>query len=162
MAAKGIKKGEEDFSVQTSEQLMETFGVVLDLVVLIVIGIACISLAVGGIGIMNTMYMSILERTREIGVMKSIGALNRDVMTIFLIESGLLGLLGGIIGVSLGILIAKGMEAVMEMFFAIKAYVSIELIIVVLVFSFGIGIIAGFLPARRASKMDPVEALRYE
>ena len=160
---RGVKEGEEDFSVQTSEQLMETFSSIFSLVLMVVIGIAGISLLVGGIGIMNTMYMSILERTREIGIMKSIGAMNRDVLLIFLIESGFLGLVGGAVGCALGIGMAKLVEIViMEQFFVLKAYIALDLVAGALLFSFIIGIISGFLPARRAARLDPVEALRYE
>ncbi len=160
---RSLKKGEEDFTVQTSEQLMDTFSSIFSLVLMVVIGIAAISLLVGGIGIMNTMYMSILERTREIGVMKSIGAMNKDVLTIFLIESGFLGLFGGAVGCAIGIGIAKAVELVIsQQFIALKTAVTWELIAGALLFSFIIGIISGFLPARRAAKMDPVVALRYE
>jgi putative ABC transport system permease protein len=160
---RGLKKGEEDFTVQTSEQLMDTFSSIFSLVLMVVIGIAAISLLVGGIGIMNTMYMSILERTREIGVMKSIGAMNRDVLTIFLIESGFLGLFGGAVGCAIGLGIAKAVEVVIsQQFIALKTAITPELIGGALLFSFMIGIISGFLPARRAAKMDPVVALRYE
>ncbi|MFH0833008.1 MAG: ABC transporter permease [Candidatus Aenigmatarchaeota archaeon] len=160
---RGIKEGEEDFTVQTSEQLLAMFSTIFALVFTVVVGIAGISLIVGGVGIMNTMYMSILERTREIGVMKAIGASDREVSLIFLIESGLLGLFGGAIGCSLGIAMAKGVEIAVQKDFAIlKASVTPELIIGALLFSFIIGLVSGYLPSRRAAKLQPVEALRYE
>jgi len=160
---RGVKEGEEDFTIQTSEQLLETFSSIFSLVLMVVIGIAGISLLVGGVGIMNTMYMSILERTREIGVMKSIGAMNKDVLLIFLIESGVLGLFGGAVGCSLGIAIAKIVEIFIgEVLFSLRASVTLELIAGALLFSFIIGVVSGLLPARRAARMDPVEALRYE
>lgn len=157
-----LEKGEEDFTVQTSEQLMDTFAMIFDLVILVVIGIAGISLLVGGVGIMNTMYMSILERTREIGIMKSIGATSHNVLIIFLVESGILGLVGGAIGCGLGMLIAKGLEVVLEGFFTVKAYMGLELVAGAMIFSLFIGVIAGLLPARRAARLNPVDALRYE
>ncbi len=97
------KKDQETFSVQTSEQLLTTFTNIFGIVQAVLVGIAAISLVVGGIGIMNTMYTSVLERTKEIGVMKAIGARNSDILLIFLIESGMLGLVGGLIGIGLGI-----------------------------------------------------------
>jgi putative ABC transport system permease protein len=160
---RNLKRGEEDFTVQTSEQMIDMFSSIFSLVLMVVIGIAAISLLVGGIGIMNTMYMSILERTREIGVMKSIGAMNKDVLTIFLIESGFLGLFGGAVGCAIGLGIAKAVEVVIsQQFMVLKTAVTLELIGGALLFSFIIGIISGLLPARRAAKMDPVVALRYE
>jgi putative ABC transport system permease protein len=160
---RNLKKGAEDFTVSTTAQLMEVVGNVITVVQMIVIGIAAISLAVGGIGIMNTMYTSVLERTREIGIMKAIGAKNTDVMVIFLLESGILGLVGGIIGVSIGVGLGKIIEAVAQqssMPFA--ASFSPLLIFGSLFFSFIIGALSGTLPALRAAQLKPIEALRYE
>jgi putative ABC transport system permease protein len=160
---RGVEKGEEDFTVQTSEQLLDTFSSIFSLVMMVVIGIAAISLLVGGVGIMNTMYMSILERTREIGVMKSIGAMNSDILLMFLIESGFLGLFGGIAGCLLGIGIAKLVEVIIQgQIIMLRASISTELIAGTLLFSFIIGTVSGLLPARRAARLQPVEALRYE
>ena len=100
---RNLKVGEEDFSVQTPLQAVAGVNTVLNIVNLIVVGIAGISLLIGGIVIANTMYTSVLERTREIGVMKAVGAKNKDVMFIFLIESGMLGLVGGIVGALFGL-----------------------------------------------------------
>ncbi len=162
---RGQKEGEEDFTVQTSEQLKETAGVVLDVINYVLIGIAAISLLVGGVGIMNTMYTSVLERTREIGVMKAIGAKDSDIMVVFLIESGILGLVGGIIGCSIGIGLSKSVEilATEELNTTLlTAYIAPEFIIGALMFSFIVGCISGILPARQASQLKPVDALRYE
>ncbi len=161
---RGLKIGEEDFSVQSSEQLMQSISSILGIIQTLLVGIAAISLLVGGVGIMNTMYTSVLERTRQIGIMKAIGAKNSDIMSIFLIESGLLGLIGGIIGCVLGIALARvvelyGSSAGMGL---LKAAVTPELILFAAAFSFGLGCLSGFLPARAASKLKPVEALRYE
>lgn len=158
------KEGEETFSVQTFEQLMETFGNILSIIQVVLVGIAAISLLVGGIGIMNTMYMSVIERTREIGIMKAIGARNIDIMTLFLFESGLLGIAGGAIGIAIGIGIGKAVE-IIAMSFALgmlKASFPWYLILGALAFSFIVGVISGVLPAVRASKLKPVDALRYE
>lgn len=159
------KKGEEDFTVKTSEQLLQGFNSVLNIVQIVLVGIAAISLAVGGIGIMNTMYTSVLERTREIGIMKAVGAKNKDILLIMLFESGLLGLTGGAIGIIIGIGLSKTVEylatQIMETTL-IKAYISIPLIGGALLFSFLIGTISGLLPAKKASNLAPVTALRYE
>jgi putative ABC transport system permease protein len=162
---RGLKEGEEDFSVQTMEQIRESVSMILDAVRYVLIGIAAISLLVGGVGIMNIMYSSVLERTQEIGVMKAIGARNSDILILFLIESGILGMVGGAIGCSLGI----GMSKAIEIFSAeelgskiLQASISLELILGALAFSFIVGCLSGILPARQASQLRPVDALRYE
>ncbi|UCD04366.1 MAG: ABC transporter permease [Candidatus Woesearchaeota archaeon] len=162
---RNLEEGEEDFSVETSEQLMETIASVLGIIQIVILGIAAVSLLVGGIGITNTMYTSVLEITRDIGVMKAIGAKNRHILLIFLLEAGIFGLLGGIIGTSIGIAMAKGVEFAADQYYGfglLKVSISPLLVIGVLAFSFLIGIIAGLLPARKASKLKPVDALRYE
>ena len=107
---RGEKEGQETFSVQTSEQLLESFSNIFGIVQAVLVGIAGISLLVGGVGIMNTMYTSVLERTKEIGTMKAVGAKNSDILKIFLFESGLLGLVGGAIGIGIGIGLGEGAE----------------------------------------------------
>jgi putative ABC transport system permease protein len=156
------KEGFEDVSVSTSEELISTINVVLGVVQAVFIGIAAISLLVGGIGIMNTMYTSVLERTRDIGIMKAIGAKNSDILWIFLLESGLLGMAGGAIGVAIGIGLSKLVEIIGQGVVGnvLKASYPMTLIIGALMFSFVIGTISGVFPARQASKLPPVEALR--
>ncbi|MBW2988242.1 ABC transporter permease [Candidatus Woesearchaeota archaeon] len=159
-----VKEGEEDFSVETAKEVVESFLRVLGIVQVLIVGVAAISLVVGGVGIMNTMYTAVVERTREIGIMKAIGAKNSDILTIFLIESGMLGLTGGAIGVIIGLLISKSVELLASKYWGttlLKAHISPGLIIGVLLFSFALGSIAGLLPARKAAKMQPVEALRH-
>ena len=163
--SRGEKQGQETFNVQTSEQLMETFENIFGVVQAVLVGIAAISLLVGGIGIMNTMFTSVRERVREIGIMKAIGAKNTTISTIFLLESGIIGFLGGIGGTVLGVLFAKMIEWYLQIhpIFYLKAYLSPGIIIFGLVFSFIIGCLSGFLPARSAAKLNPAEALRrYE
>lgn len=163
--SRNVKKEEEDFTVQTSEQLIKTFLSVLDIVEVVLIGIAAISLIVGGIGIMNTMYTAIVERTDEIGVMKAIGAKNSDVFVIFLIESGLLGLAGGIIGVLSGVGLAKLIEYIAARALGstlLRASFPWYLIVGALLFSFLVGCASGTSPAMQASRMKPVEALRFQ
>ncbi|MBS3167477.1 ABC transporter permease [Candidatus Woesearchaeota archaeon] len=161
---RNVEKGEEDFSIQTYEDLKKSFSTIFLIVQIVVISIAGISIVVGGIGIMNTMYTSVLERTREIGIMKAIGAKNGIVATIFMIESGLLGLVGGAIGVSIGIGISKLVELLAAQLGTnvLKASLSPWLIFGALMFSFVVGMTAGTLPAMQASKLKPAEALRYE
>jgi putative ABC transport system permease protein len=162
--ARDLERGEEDFTVQTFEELIESVQAILGVVQTVLVGIAAISLIVGGIGIMNTMYTSVLQRTQEIGVMKAIGARNRNIATLFVIESGMLGLFGGAIGIVLGMGIAKMVEVAAEGFGygIIKVYFPWYLILGALAFSFAIGTISGVLPAVRASRLKPVDALRYE
>ncbi|HLC56424.1 MAG TPA: ABC transporter permease [Candidatus Nanoarchaeia archaeon] len=160
-----LKEGEEDFQVQTSEEVIASFNVVLQIVQAVLIGIAAISLIVGGIGIMNTMYTSVLERTKDIGILKAIGAKYSDIMQIFLIESGIIGLVGGVIGISIGVGIGLLVQFFAEQYWGtalIRASFSWPLIIGSLLFSFVVGSLAGLLPARQAAKMNPVDALRYE
>ncbi len=105
------KIGEEDFSVQTPLDTLKAINSILSAINIVVVGIAAISLVVGGIGIANTMYTSVLERRQEIGTMKAIGAKNSDILTVFLVESGLLGLAGGVIGVLIGVSISYSVSA---------------------------------------------------
>jgi putative ABC transport system permease protein len=157
------KVGEESFSIQTPSQAIESVNTILNIINLVVVGIAFISLIVGGIGIANTMYTGVLERTREIGVMKAIGAKNKDILLIFLFESGLLGLIGGIIGALIGISLALGISNAANTALGTELLlvkISWPLLIGAVGFSFFVGIIAGVLPAIQASKLKPVEALR--
>ena len=159
---RGLKEGEEDFAVETKEDLIKSFNTILGIVSIVLIGIAAISLLVGGVGIMNTMYTSVLERTRDIGIMKAIGAKDRDILIIFLFESGFIGLVGGIIGCILGIALALGVTqfASVAGYGFLEAKVSLDLILFAIGFSFIAGAISGILPASRASRLQPVEALR--
>jgi len=138
-------------------------GTILGVVQGILVSIALISLLVGAVSIMNIMFSAILERTKEIGIMKSIGARNTDILILFMIESGLIGLAGGIFGVALGVVVSYaigGLAVAAGMsFFTITIQPAV--LVGALVFSFGIGIIAGALPARRAALLHPVDALRW-
>ena len=161
--SRDVDEGKENFSVETPQKTLESFRVVLDVIAIVLIGIAAISLVVGGIGIMNTMYTAVMERTNEIGIMKAIGAKNSDVLVIFLIESGILGLVGGGTGVLLGVVFSKLVEFGARSALGsgvLVADVTLSLIVVSLGFSFLIGTISGILPARQASSLQPVDALR--
>jgi putative ABC transport system permease protein len=157
------KVGEEDFYVQTPLQAISSVNVILNIINLIVAGIAAISLIIGGVGIANTMYTSVLERTREIGVMKAVGAKNKEILYIFVIESGLLGLIGGITGAILGIGLAFGVSVIANSAFGseiLSVQLSYPLIFGSIAFAFAIGLISGLMPAFQASKLKPVDALR--
>ncbi len=156
--------GYGNVSSVTYNDISKQIGTVMGAVSGFLAGIAGISLLVGGVGVMNTMYTSVLERTREIGVMKAVGATNGHVLAIFLIESGLMGLVGGAVGVVLGLLLSGVAGVIIRTAFNVKfvSVVSPVLIVGTLLFSFLIGAVAGLLPARRAAKLPPVDALRYE
>ncbi len=160
----GQKESVASYTILTAETLSGIVGNVMGMIQAVIIGFASIAIIVGGIGIMNTMYTSVSERTKEIGIMKAIGAKNRTIVTIFLIESGIFGMLGGIGGTVLGILLAKTIEIYLQVhpLFYLKADVSPGLILFSIAFSFGIGCVSGYFPARSASKLKPVDALRYE
>lgn len=158
-----VEEGKEDFTVETPENILATLNTILLIVQGVLVGIAAISLLVGGIGIMNTMYTAVLERTKEIGIMKATGAKNAQIRWLFLIESGLLGIVGGIIGVSLGFAISKLVEIVAFQIygsFLIKADFSLLLLLGMLMFGFIVGALSGVFPAHQAAKLKPVDALR--
>ena len=160
---RGVAEREEDFSVQSSEDVLASVTNILDVVTGVLVGIAAISLLVGGIGIMTTMYTAVVQRRREIGVMKAVGATNQQVQQIFLVESGLLGMVGGIIGVAVGAGFAKLVELGAAQALGPSVLVTstpLWLVLGSLAFSFVIGMASGVLPARQAAKLPPVEALR--
>jgi len=154
-----------DFSIQTPKEMIAIFTNIINVLLAFLVGIGFISVVVGGIGIANTMYTSVLERNKEIGIMKAIGAKNSDILLIFVIESGLLGLVGGGLGLLVGIVIAKSIEYVSAVLIGsniIRASMHPYLLIGVLAFAFFIGIISGITPSYQASKLKPVDTLRYE
>ncbi|MBI4151073.1 ABC transporter permease [Candidatus Woesearchaeota archaeon] len=160
---RNVEEGREDFTVQTSGQLLDTLGTILNVVTAVLAGIAGISLLVGGIGIMNTMYTSVLERRKDIGLMKSVGAKTRDILMMFLMESGLLGLAGGAIGIALGVLMGLLVQVIASQALGpglIQASFPWYLLVGALMFSFIVGSVAGTLPAIQASRLNPVDALR--
>ena len=161
---KGQNKGKEDFFVQTFEDALATFTTIINIINGMLVLIALVSLVVAFVNIMNTMYTSILERTKEIGVMKAIGAKNSDILIVFIVESGLIGFIGGLLGVALGYIISSigGSIAASSGFALLKPSYPIALVIGCLFFSFLVGAAAGFLPARKAASLRPVDALRYE
>jgi putative ABC transport system permease protein len=158
------KYGENTIIALTSEQMSEMVGSIFSILTFVVGGIASISLIVAGVGIANTMFISVMERTKEIGVMKAIGATNYNVMEIFLVESAMLGFLGGAIGCAIGYILSLlvNVFAVGMLPVTFEATVTLEMILLGLGFSVAVGIVSGIWPARRAAKLQPVDALRYE
>ncbi|MCX6709974.1 MAG: ABC transporter permease [Candidatus Woesearchaeota archaeon] len=162
--SKGQKRGDEDFTIQTAAEIMDAFNAIFNAIQFVLIGIAAISLLVGGIGIMNTMYTSVLERTRDIGIMKAVGAKNSDILTIFIVESGILGFFGGAIGILIGMGITKIIERLAFVFLKTNMLVarfSSSLIIGALAFSIIIGIVSGMVPSIQASKMKVTQSIRF-
>jgi len=156
--------GKKTYSAISSQQIVERVGSILSILTFVLGGIASISLLVAGVGISNTMFTSVLERTKDIGIMKAVGATNYNIMEIFLVESALLGFFGGVIGCAIGVILSQ----IISIFAAgilpveFKTVVTTEMILIGLFFSTAVGIVSGLVPARKAAKMQPVEALRYE
>ncbi len=154
-----IKEGEEDdFNIRDMKDIIETLSSTTQMLTMLLGAVAAISLIVGGIGIMNIMLVSVTERTREIGIRLAIGALEREVLTQFLVESVVLSSIGGIIGIVLGISIT----AVVTSVFEIPFIFSQSIVAVAFIFSMMVGIVFGYFPVRKAAKMNPIDALRYE
>ncbi len=147
---------EDDFNINEQEQLTQVFGAITAVIAGVGFFITGLSLFVGGIGIMNIMYVSVSERTREIGIRKAIGAFRRTILLQFLVESALICLIGGVIG----LLIAYPLSLIANQI--LPTAMPLSVIIISLLVSLLVGVVSGFLPAYRAAKMDPVEALRYE
>ncbi len=158
------KYGEDVFSAMTTEQIIESVNAVFAALSAVLAGIAAISLVVAGFGIMNTMLMSVMERTREIGIMKAVGATNFRILSLFLAESAIVGIAGGILGMILGAVTTIGLSGIISstIGFDFQSSLSPFLMAGVVVFSAVVGSISGLYPAWRAAKLDPAEALRYE
>lgn len=157
-------EGEENFTVTTPQDILESLKNILNIVQGIVIGLASISLLVGAVGIMNTMYMSINERKQEIGTLKAVGASRRQIRTLFLMEAGIIGLLGGLIGVGIGIGISEIVVYAASRFSSVAIARGYDLTLIGFALSFSVllGVFSGYLPSRQASNLDPADALRYE
>jgi putative ABC transport system permease protein len=154
-----LKDGEEDdFEIRTQEELISNFGSISEMMLVLLGSIAAISLVVGGIGIMNIMYVSVTERTREIGLRMAIGGKGKDILRQFLLEAMLLSVLGGIIGVGLGIVASNIVENVLGW----PVLITSNSIALSFLFCTFIGVFFGWYPARKASALNPIEALRHE
>ena len=149
---------EDDFQIFSQTDLLQTFGVITGTLTAFLGAIAGISLVVGGIGIMNIMLVSVTERTREIGIRKAVGALKRDILMQFLLESLVLSLLGGVIGIFLGWTIASIAGPALDL----EVPIDLQTVLLATSFSAAVGLIFGIYPAWRAAGLRPIEALRYE
>lgn len=148
----------EDMYMQTAMEEMSSVDSVMGGLSAAVGGIAAISLLVGGIGIMNIMLVSVTERTREIGIRKSLGAKTRDILIQFLTESAILSACGGIIGIIIGVGLVSGIG----MAFGIGVVIRPAVVVMAVSFSAAVGVFFGLYPASKAAKADPIDALRYE
>ncbi len=151
-------RGAQDYQIIVPQELLRQHQSTQRIFNIVMGTIASISLLVGGIGIMNIMLASVLERTREIGIRRAVGARRFDIAQQFLLEAVLLSLIGGLIGVILGMVLAKGIS----LYAGWETAVSIWSVLVAVIVSTGVGIVFGYFPARRAASLDPIEALRYE
>ncbi|MCX9075543.1 MAG: ABC transporter permease [Candidatus Methanoperedens sp.] len=166
MPARHVNPRTRDFTVTEFAAIQQQITGVVQTISLFLAAIAAVSLLVGAVGIANTMFMSVMERTRQIGLLKALGATDNEVMKLFLMESGLFGFVGGMIGIILGVSIsviisAVGLQAIGPGG-TMTAVVTPELVVFALVFSVFVGVISGVVPARTAARMNPVDALRFE
>jgi len=154
-----LKESEEDdFRVMSQSELLETVSSITDIMTYLLGAIAGISLLVGGIGIMNIMFVSVTERTREIGLRMTIGGRSRDILRQFLVESIIMSILGGALGVVFGYLIATAAGTLMNS----PVVVTTRSVILAFAVCFAIGVFFGWYPARKAANLNPIDALRYE
>jgi len=151
--------GKEDFTITTPAQMLDVFGNIMDIVTMAVGAIAGVSLVVGAIGILTMMWIAVGERTNEIGLIRSIGATRRQVLWVFLSEATTLGLLGGLLGITVGLGICALLRAVVP---GLPVHTPMLFLLLAVAVSLATGILSGVLPARRAASLDPVEALRAE
>src|ERR1700730_2215480 len=154
-----IREGrDDDFTVRTQEEIAAAATATAEVMTGLLFAIACVSLVVGGIGIMNIMLVSVTARTREIGTRTAVGAHGSDILTQFLIEAVSLSSVGGVIGIIVGVVGSKAISAIKQW----PSLISISSIVIAFLFSAAVGIFFGFYPARKAAALDPIEALRYE
>ena len=160
-----ILKTENGYYVYSASEWLEEMNKMINMVIVVLTGIASISLLVGGIGIMNIMLVSVTERTREIGIRKALGAKERTILAQFVVEAATTSALGGALGIALGYAVSMAANKVLPMFMsdtAITVSPSFNSIVVAFGISVGIGVLFGYLPARRAARLNPIEALRYD
>ncbi|NCF75104.1 MAG: FtsX-like permease family protein [Xanthomonadaceae bacterium] len=159
-----INPDKDDFRVTTMEEMMEMMNVVTNAITLLLLAIVSISLIVGGVGIMNTMLVTVSERTQEVGLRKAVGASNSDILKQFLIESVIITLIGATIGIILGIVVSYLIALIAKTYFNIDWHFIISWlsIIIALIFAFILGLGFGIYPAKKAAKLHPIEAMREE
>lgn len=158
----GTVEGSDDFTITTQESTLKTATQVTTILTLFLGGVAGISLAVGGIGIMNIMLTTVTERTHEIGLRKALGAKRKDILLQFMVESIVLSLSGGLIGIMLGWGVSRLLGSIQFGGSAITPVVSLDSVLLATIFSIIVGLFFGIYPAMRAARLQPVEALRYE
>jgi putative ABC transport system permease protein len=166
MMSRHVNPRAKDFSVLAFASIRQQVSSITLAITMFLGSIAAVSLLVGAVGIANTMFMSVMERTRQIGLIKALGATDNEVMKLFLIESGLFGVVGGVIGITVGILISVLITAIGPQMIgqggAMTTVIPPSLIIFAIAFSIIMGVFSGVMPARNAAKMNPVDALRFE
>ncbi|HMB44251.1 MAG TPA: ABC transporter permease [Candidatus Methanoperedens sp.] len=164
MTVRHVTAKNKDFSISSRKEMQQTRADTMNSMNTFLLAIAAVSLIVGSIGIANTMFTSVLEKTKEIGIMKAIGARNQDILSIFLFNAAFIGLVGGILGIILGTILSGFMPALMGGLPLGRgtAIVTLNSIAMALSVSVTVGILAGIIPAYQASKLKPVDALRYE
>jgi putative ABC transport system permease protein len=155
-------KEEDDFTVIDMQEIMKSMRQVLGIMQVFLGFVGAISLVVGGIGIMNIMLVSVTERTREIGIRKAVGAKRRDILRQFLVESAMLSLSGGIIGLTLAAIATWLITGVQLGPYPVKAPMSLDIVIISLSVAVIVGLVSGIYPAYRAARLDPIESLRHE
>lgn len=154
-----LKEGDEnDFQIASARDMLSTVQTITSLLTALIVAISGISLVVGGVGVMNIMLVSVTERTKEIGLLKSIGAKDKDILTQFLVEAIVMSVIGGIVGIAIGI----GGAFLVSKVAHIPFVVSVPAILIAVGVSAGVGILFGLYPARRAARLSPIDALRYE
>ncbi len=159
---------DKDFTILSFASIQESVSSITNLISAFLGGIAAISLLVGAIGISNTMFTSVLERTKEIGILKAIGAKERDILALFITEASIMSLIGGVVGLIIGTALAQGMILLLPKLFTMPSSTHLRLIlnplllIGSLIISIVIGALSGFLPARKAARLNPIEAIWYE
>jgi putative ABC transport system permease protein len=160
--------GRKDFaSATTMTSVLETVQSIIGILQLVLVAIASIALVVASIGIMNTMLTSVMERTREIGIMKAIGATNKDIMSIFIIEGILVSSIGGILGIILGVFGSQGLTIILNSFMqmggsGLEPVITIMSVVLAVAVSIIVGVLSSLYPAWKAARMSPIEAVRYE
>ena len=152
------------YTVVAMSEMLDTMNQMIDILVTVLAGIAAISLVVGGVGIMNIMLVSVSERTREIGIRKSLGARQRDILFQFVIEAGVTSAIGGILGILFGYLLSAAATAVIATAMQVDMTVAPTAGSILMAFgiSVAIGVVFGYLPARKAARLNPIDALHYD
>jgi len=168
LISRHLTERRKDYRISSAKATQERLSGITETMTLFLGAIAMVSLLVGAVGIANTMFTSVLEKTKEIGIMKAIGAKNRDIMMIFVFNAGMVGMVGGLLGISIGAAVSSALPMLGVRMIGpgggggMVTVISPQLLLMALLLAIGIGIAAGVIPAYRASKLKPVDALRYE